>query len=417
MADNLLSPKSTAPSGVPPKNIVVYLALILLCSMLFGTMYLQNSGPSSAEAKAKKTLEEAAAAKDGGTKGDPKDITDAADQAGVPASLRGEMKPAAPVAPVPTDLPPFPISTPTASPSNQSPSASVDAVRETEIANAKPVVFDIPSSTAQEGAKQENPIDRLIEDERRAEAVRAQSTSRSSDAAQLAGLMGSANTQNQSPATGRAGDTAWLKEYATTRRAPGLKPALPEASLVLSQGSVIEAVSLNEINSDLPGIVRARTTRDIYDSFTQRNVVLPRGTLAMGEYSSQIRMGQERLMFAFTRLILPNGQSFDLTAFNGSDAAGRAGVKGDVDNHYFRLFGTSLLIGLLADRVVATRAVPQGSTGQAGGLSATGQILSDTTKQILERNKEVAPTLSIPSGARLVIEVKRDMLFPSASRE
>jgi type IV secretory pathway VirB10-like protein len=425
MADNLLSPKSPAPSGIPPKNIIVYFAMGLLLAIFAGSVWIDSSKPSAESVKKKQTLQEETATKEVGVKGDPKDVSAVADKAGIPAALRGP-EPSAPAQAASLSaasaahgasapLPPFPMSaseTPAPSPTS---SNKIDAVRDTEISNAKPIVFDMaakPDKASTE--KSGNPIDRLIDQENMSQAARAVASAKAGDLSRIGGLM--AGQQPQAPSTGRAADKSWLKEYSESRKDPGIRPSLPEASLVLTQGSVIEAVTLRSINSDMPGVITARTTRDVYDSTTQRNLVLPRGSLAVGEYSSEVRMGQERLLFAFTRLVLPNGQSFDLTAFNGSDATGRAGLTGDVDNHYFKLFGTSLLIGLLADRVVAPRAVPQGTTGQAGGLSATGQILTDTAKSILEKNREVVPTITIPSGVRLVIEVKRDMIFPSAYR-
>ena len=187
---------------------------------------------------------------------------------------------------------------------------------------------------------------------------------------------------------------------------------------MVAQGSSIEAVTIRSINSDLPGVITARTVRDIYDTTTVSRVVIPRGSMVIGEYSSDVRMGQSRLLFGFTRLVLPDGQSFDLNGFGGSDAQGRSGLQAEVDNHYFRLFGTSLMIGLLADRVVRRDVVPQGgSNGQGGGgLTATGQILTETARSILEANRETSPTLTIPAGSRVLIEVRRDMIFPSAYR-
>lgn len=417
MAGNLLSPKSPAPSGVPPKNIIAFLALGLLGVILIAALWIDGSTSIAEKGKKSATLQEATASKDIGVKGDPKDVAAVADKAGIPAALRG---PDADVPPRPAHgasapLPPFPMSATGGPTPSHTPQRTVDAIRDTEVSNAKPIVFDQSAGTELVGAaKPTSSIEQLIEQERVAQAARAQASAKTGDLSQIAGLL--ASQQPAPSATGRAADKSWLKEYAASRKEPGIRPSLPEASLVLTQGSVIEAVTLREINSDMPGVVTARTTRDIYDSTTQRNLVLPRGTLAIGEYSSEVKMGQERLLFAFTRLVLPNGQSFDLAAFNGSDATGRAGLKGDVDNHYFRLFGTSLLIGLLADRVVVQKAVPQGTTGQAGGLSATGNILTETAKSILDRHREVAPTLSIPSGVRLVIEVKRDMIFPSPYR-
>lgn len=421
MTANLLSPKAAAPSGIPPKNIFAFIGLGILIVIGGVAIYSDSSSPTAGESQSKKsTLQDATAEKSVGARGDPKEIAQAADRAGVPASLRGQssFQGATPTAaaalpggsPLP-GLPPAILGTPFPQ-ASEPPKASIDAVRDTEIANAKPIIADFGSTTDSDGSKRAvEPIAQLVEQERLASAARADGAARAGDLSQLSGLM--AGQQQKASVVGRAVDKAWLKEYSTSRREPGIRPSPLESPLVLLQGSAIEAVTLRSINSDLPGVITARTTRDIYDSIGQTRLVLPRGSLAVGEYSSDVRMGQDRLLFAFTRLVLPDGQSFDLTAFSGSDAAGRSGLPADVDNHYFRLFGTGLLIGVLADRIVTPRAIPQSSNGQAGGLSATGQILTDSVRSILERNRDSAPTLTIPSGARILIEVKRDMIFPN----
>jgi type IV secretion system protein VirB10 len=422
MATNLLSPKTAAPSGIPPKNIFAFIGLGILVVIGGVAMYSDSSGSDAGDAQSKKpTLQEATSEKSVGVRGDPKEVSQAADRAGVPASLRGQTSfsnATSTVAQVqigglPSPLPPAVLSNASTAQVAGIPQASIDAVRDTEIANARPIIADFGTNADIDAQKK--PVDQiaqLMEQERQASAARADGMVRAGDLTQVSSLL--AGQQQKVVAVGRAADKSWLKEYSTARRESGIRPSPMESPLMLLQGSAIEAVTLRAINSDLPGVITARTTRDIYDSIAQTRLVLPRGSLAIGEYSSEVRMGQDRLLFAFTRLVLPDGQSFDLTGFSGSDAAGRSGLPADVNNHYFRLFGTGLLIGVLADRIVAPRAVPQGTNGQAGGLSATGQILTETARSILERNRDVAPTLTIPAGSRILIEVKRDMIFPTS---
>lgn len=444
MATNLLTPTAAAPNGVPPKNILAFIALGVLVLIGVGAMYLDSSKSTTAEGEAKKaTLQEAAAGKDVGVKGDPKDVAKAADKAGVPASLRSENPTGAASAPKVADLPTAPGVSPAngkavvlpapyplppgvgagggtaAAVASQGSQANLDAIRDTEISNAKPLVADFGAPGAVDtAAKSSNdPIERLIQSQRSDTAQRTQAITKAADPSQYAGLMGGGGQQSKSPATARDSDKAFLAEFSNAQRERGIRPSLPEAPLMLAQGSSIEAVILREVNSDLPGVITARTTRDIYDSTTVSRMVIPRGSTVVGAYSSDVRLGQSRLLFAFSRLVLPDGQSFDLNGFGGGDAQGRSGLQADVDNHYFRLFGTSLLIGLLADSAVRRDVVPQGGLGGGGGLTATGQILTDTARSILERNREANPTLKIQAGTRVLIEVRRDMIFPTAYRD
>ncbi|MFD2274185.1 TrbI/VirB10 family protein [Undibacterium arcticum] len=112
----------------------------------------------------------------------------------------------------------------------------------------------------------------------------------------------------------------------------------PTSRFVLMQGSVINAVMLTAMNTDLPGEVQARVTMDIYDSIRGAALLIPKGTKLIGRYNSDIRVGQDRVNLAFQRMILPNGISVDLPGNIGMDAAGRGGVGGDVNNHYTQMF-------------------------------------------------------------------------------
>lgn len=439
MATNLLTPKATEPNGVPPKNILAFIALGLLIAIGLGAIYLGDQSTSTVQEKTKNTtLQEATSSKELGVKGDPKDVSTAADKAGVPASLRADLPQAGSSSPRVSGVPgsqgvgqvlpapgvqpgpyPLPLGVGTAAAVSAQPSqANIDAVRDTEISNAKAIVVDFGGTGLSESSAQKpaDPIERLIQSQRSDATQRSADLLKVSDAARVAGG-GVTQPYAATPISSRDADKSFIKEFATTQRDKGIRPSLPEASIMLAQGSSIEAVVLREINSDLPGVITARTTRDIYDSTSVAKMVIPAGSTVIGEYSSDVRTGQSRILFAFTRLILPNGQSFDLNGFGGSDAQGRAGMQAEVNNHYFRLFGTSLLIGVLADQTVRREVVPQGGAfGGGGGMTATGQILTDTARSVLERSREVRPTLTVKAGTRVLIEVRRDMIFPSAYR-
>jgi type IV secretory pathway VirB10-like protein len=181
---------------------------------------------------------------------------------------------------------------------------------------------------------------------------------------------------------------------------------------------VLPAVLGRDLNTDLPGEVTAITTEDVYDSLASRHLLIPKGSVLSGKYSNAIRSGQERILFAFTRITLPDGSGIDLPGFGGADQAGAAGVEGAVNNHFFKQFASSLLVAFLANRVERDRASPSivaGST-QGGAVSAAGQVLVDVSRSILDRNKSIEPTITVAKGSRLLVEVTRDIEFPAAWR-
>lgn len=213
-------------------------------------------------------------------------------------------------------------------------------------------------------------------------------------------------------------DVGWLKEYGADGRgsdAQGLASVtrakrLPTANVVL-QGTRVPAVSQEAINSDQPGEIRATSTNDIYDSLTQSRVLIPKGTRFIGRYSSEIRPGQTRLLFAFNRMILPDGRTVDLTAAQGVDNLGRAGVEGTVDNHFLKMFGYSMAIAWIGSK--AGNGGPTTSTvgpgGQVATSTLTGQVLGQVAQQILSRNSSIPPTLKNEPAVRLFITMTADI--------
>jgi type IV secretion system protein VirB10 len=208
----------------------------------------------------------------------------------------------------------------------------------------------------------------------------------------------------------------WLNDYARETNERGgrvIRGYQPSRGLVLRQGKVIPAVLGRQINSDLPGRITAYVSSNVYDADGQ--LLIPMGSSLVGRYDSGVKVGQSRLMFAFERLILPNGYSFDLPAAAGTDLAGASGMTGDVNNHFFKMFGTSLLIAILADKgTKQPSSVTQ--VGTSGPVTAAGQVLSDVSKTILERNRTIPPTITVDQGARINVEVVSDMVFPESYR-
>jgi type IV secretion system protein VirB10 len=184
----------------------------------------------------------------------------------------------------------------------------------------------------------------------------------------------------------------------------------------LIQGKVIPAVLGRDLNTDLPGAATACTTLDVYDSISSNYLLIPKGSCLIGKYSNAIRSGQERVMFAFSRIVLPNGLSFDLPGNTGSDLGGAAGVAGDVNNHFFHMFTSSLLVAVLADKAEVNKPPPTTNTGSGGANSAAGQVLVEVSRSILDRNKVIPPTITVTKGTRINVEVTKDMEFPGPYR-
>ena len=186
----------------------------------------------------------------------------------------------------------------------------------------------------------------------------------------------------------------------------------PASPYLLQAGSVIPAALVTGIRSDLPGQVTAQVTENVYDSPTGSLLLIPQGTRIIGQYDDGVTFGQRRVLLVWNRLILPGGRSIVLERLPGADASGYAGLEDGIDYHWWDLMKAAGLSTLLAvgaelatsdeDRLIrAIRDGAQDTVNQAG-------------QQIVQRQLQVAPTLTIRPGFPVRIIVTRDLVFEPA---
>ncbi len=178
---------------------------------------------------------------------------------------------------------------------------------------------------------------------------------------------------------------------------------------VLQAGAVIAAALVTGIRSDLPGQITAQVTEHVYDSPTGAVLLVPQGTRIVGQYENGVGFGQRRVLLVWNRLIFPNGRSIVLERQPGADAQGYAGLEDGVDYHWWDLVkaaGLSTLLGIGAelatddnDRLIrAIRSGAQDTINQAG-------------QQIIQRQLQVAPTLTVRPGFPIRVIVTRDLVL------
>jgi len=210
---------------------------------------------------------------------------------------------------------------------------------------------------------------------------------RSADAARRVFLEGAAGKSNESP-----------------ERIGG-----PSSPYILQSGSVIPAALITGIRSDLPGQVTAQVTQNVYDSPTGRILLIPQGARLVGDYDSEIAAGQERVLLAWDRLILPGGRSIRLDRQPGADAHGMAGLADRTDHHWGSMLRAALISTLLGvgtelgsgreDLIV--RALRDGSQ----------DTINQSGQRLVERQMNIAPTLTIRPGFALRVLVTRDLIL------
>jgi type IV secretion system protein VirB10 len=207
---------------------------------------------------------------------------------------------------------------------------------------------------------------------------------------------------------------AFLNASADRRTTSPDRVAAPASSYVVQAGSVIPASLITGIRSDLPGQITAQVTENVYDSPSGHFLLVPQGARLIGIYDSQVAFGQSRVLLVWTRLIMPNGRSIVLERQPGADTAGYAGLEDEVDNHWGALFKAALLSTLLG--VGSELGSTSGTNGNNGDIvqairRGSSDTLNQSGQQVVRRNLNIQPTLTIRPGFLVRVIVNRDLVL------
>jgi type IV secretion system protein VirB10 len=202
---------------------------------------------------------------------------------------------------------------------------------------------------------------------------------------------------------------AFLNAAVDRRTTSSDRVMAPASPFVLQAGAVIPAALITGIRSDLPGQITAQVTENIYDSPTGRILLVPQGTRVIGQYDNNVQFGQRRVLLVWNRLILPNGRSIVLERQPGADTQGYAGLEDGVDYHWWELAKAAGLSTLLS---VGAELATNDDDRLIQAIRNGGQdTINDAGQQIIHRQLQVAPTLTIRPGFPVRIIVTRDLVF------
>jgi type IV secretion system protein TrbI len=179
----------------------------------------------------------------------------------------------------------------------------------------------------------------------------------------------------------------------------------------LLEGSILETTLLTRLNSDFSGPVVAQTSAPLYTKNLQ-HVLVPAGSRVIGEAKRTEAFGQTRLVVVFHRLLMPDGYSVDLDQFSGISPRGESALSDDVNHHYFRIFGSSIALGMLGG-LSSMGASPTNPTTldqfRLGAASSFGQ----SATHVLDRFTNILPTITIREGHRVRVWIAQDLTLPA----
>jgi type IV secretion system protein TrbI len=116
------------------------------------------------------------------------------------------------------------------------------------------------------------------------------------------------------------------------------------------------------------------------------------------------------VLLVWMRLIMPNGRSIVLERQPGADTQGFTGLEDEVDHHWSRLamaaalstaLGVGSELGATNNDSAIVTALRRGSTDS---LNQTGQ-------QVVRRNLNIQPTITIRPGFPVRVIVNRDLVL------
>ena len=188
----------------------------------------------------------------------------------------------------------------------------------------------------------------------------------------------------------------------------------PRSPYEVKAGTIIPALLITGINSDLPGPVIGQVREHVYDTVSGNYLLIPQGSRLLAEYDSMVAWGQERVLVCWNRLILPNGDSIDLHCMPAADLAGAAGLTDEVDEHWMRILKGAAVASLLAATTTAATGNTetfQPTVQQTWARSAAGEV-NQVGQQLTRRNLMVQPTITVRPGYSVNVIVTKDLIVP-----
>jgi type IV secretory pathway VirB10-like protein len=193
---------------------------------------------------------------------------------------------------------------------------------------------------------------------------------------------------------------------------PMVQPAIATNSgMAVKPGDMLYAVIETGVNSDVPSAVMA--------------------TVAVGNYKGARLLGkfqrfEERLVLAFSRVILPSGEDMQIEAYAVDPSTSEASVATSVDTHFLSRWGGLVATSFLEGLSTAKRYSGAQSTLYGNGVETTDQMIWSTYSpadqawiaagkvgekagKIFEQNFERPPTVYLEQGTAigvLILNVK-----------
>jgi len=181
------------------------------------------------------------------------------------------------------------------------------------------------------------------------------------------------------------------------------------------EGTVIDTVLTNRLDGSSASPVNCLVTNALY-SHTGRQVLIPAGARVLGETKPVQALGETRLAVFFHRLLMPDGRTYRLDQFLGLNQIGDAGLRDQVNHHYWSTFGAAAAVGLISglSQYLGSAGLGSGDGNRtiviAGGV---GDATAQAAMQVMNRFLNRLPTVTIREGHRVKVYLTSDLELPT----
>jgi type IV secretion system protein VirB10 len=186
---------------------------------------------------------------------------------------------------------------------------------------------------------------------------------------------------------------------------------------VVHRGVMLRAVLASRIDTRNEGPIIATITRDVYDTVTTKDVLIPRGARLVGTYSTSVDPGVDRITVTFDHIAMPDGRTIPLPSMPAAAPDGTIGVAGDYKSNLLQAIGPAFVVAAIG-QWIDRRNRPDNSTaipGQTVVQSQTvlEQVVPELSRAVQQRYAGARPYFIAEPGQEIRIVVTKEIEIPT----
>lgn len=203
-------------------------------------------------------------------------------------------------------------------------------------------------------------------------------------------------------------DHSYGEQYDNTDVETARATQINNLSSLIAQGTMLPGILETAIQSDLPGMVRAIVSENVY-GHDGSHILIPKGARLIGRYRSGLVRGQTRVFVIWNRVLRQDGVSINIGS-GGTDDLGRSGLAGNLDTHFFERFGSSIMLSLI-DAGLQMGVNSLGDQNSATVALESGSDFSKSAEIALENSIAIPPTIRVDQGEKIKVFIAKDLDF------